>query len=76
MSRLKMLRLPEVSDRVGVSRATLYRWIEDGSFPRQIRLGRRSMGWPEHVVDNWLQDRISCPHGPMSFSPKNPHLAV
>ena len=46
-----MLRVPEVLDRVGVSRRTLCRWRADGTFPQALRLGANSIGWPRHVVD-------------------------
>lgn len=55
----KILRLPEVLNRVGVKRATLYDWISDGNFPKQVRLGARSVGWDEKSVETWLKDRIS-----------------
>jgi len=52
-----MLRVPEVLDRVGVSRRTLCRWRADGTFPEALRLGANSIGWPRHVVDDWLANR-------------------
>lgn len=54
----KILRLPEVLSRVGIKRATLYEWISNGTFPRQIRLGARSVGWDEKSIETWLNDRI------------------
>lgn len=32
----RFLRMQSVLDRTGLSRATLYRQIHDGSFPRQL----------------------------------------
>ena len=57
-----MLRVPDVLDRVGVSRRTLCRWRADGTFPQALRLGANSIGWPGHVVDEWLANRP--PAGP------------
>ena len=37
-----MLRVPDVLDRVGVSRRTLCRWRADGTFPQALRLGERT----------------------------------
>lgn len=37
---------------VPVSRATLYRMIADGKFPKQRRLGKRSV-WTEEAVAEW-----------------------
>ena len=55
---MKILRNPEVRDRTGLSRSTVYRLIEEGSFPRQVKLGARSAGWIESEVDAWLERRI------------------
>jgi len=52
-----MLRVPDVLDRVGISRRTLCRWRADGTFPQALRLGTNSIGWPRHVVDEWLANR-------------------
>ena len=52
-----MLRVPEVLDRVGVSRRTLCRWRADGTFPQALQLGANSIGWPRHIVDEWLANR-------------------
>ena len=54
-----MLRVPDVLNRVGVSRRTLCRWCADGTFPEALRLGANSIGWPRRVVDEWLANRPS-----------------
>jgi len=52
-----MLRVPDVLDRVGVSRRTLGRWRADGTFPQALRLGANSIGWPRQVIDEWIANR-------------------
>ena len=52
-----MLRVPDVLDRVGVSRRTLCRWRADGTFPQALQLGANSIGWPRNVIDDWLANR-------------------
>jgi prophage regulatory protein len=54
---LRALRRKQVEERTGSTRSTLYRWISNGSFPRPIRLGSRSVGWLEHEVSDWLAQR-------------------
>ena len=46
----RFLRLPEVLNLVGVTRSTLYRWMDAGAFPKQIHLGPRSVVWNEQEV--------------------------
>ncbi|WP_089885027.1 helix-turn-helix transcriptional regulator [Citreimonas salinaria] len=53
----RILRRPEVEEAVGLSRATLYRMIERGDFPRPTKLGERAVGWRESAVEVWLHRR-------------------
>jgi len=54
-----ILRLPNVIARTGLSRAGIYRLISEGSFPKQVSLGSRSVGWIESEINTWLEDRIN-----------------
>jgi len=54
----KLLRLAEVMARTGQSRSSLYLAINRGSFPKQILIGSRAVGWVEEEVESWIQDRI------------------
>lgn len=54
----KILRLRDVVQVTGLSRSTIYAEIAKGKFPRQVSLtGRRSVGWPEHAVTQWVESR-------------------
>jgi len=55
----RIMRLPEVAARIGLSRATIYKRIKEGSFPKQISLGLRSAGWLESEINNWIAERIT-----------------
>lgn len=52
-----VLRLPDVVARTGRARSTLYADIQQGAFPRPIRLGPRSVGWYASEIDDWLASR-------------------
>ncbi|MEW9855760.1 helix-turn-helix transcriptional regulator [Novosphingobium sp. M1R2S20] len=52
----RILRLKAVLDRTGLSRATLYRKIQGGTFPRQVRIAERCTGWRESAINEWLQN--------------------
>ncbi len=41
-----ILRRPQVQQRTGLSRSTLYQYIKDGEFPKSVALGPRSVGPP------------------------------
>ncbi|PSW69480.1 AlpA family transcriptional regulator [Photobacterium sp. GB-50] len=53
----KILRLPEVKDKVGLSRSSIYALMTKGDFPPSIPLGERSVGWFEDKIDQWLLER-------------------
>jgi prophage regulatory protein len=57
----RYLRLNDVLDRTGLSRATLYRKIQAGTFPPQYKLAVRCCGWRESHLNIWLRN-------PMTFT--------
>lgn len=54
----RILRLPAVSRKAGKSRSSIYAGIKEGTFPRPIKLGPRSVGWLEEEIDDWIRQRI------------------
>lgn len=52
----RILRLDAVLDRTGLSRATLYRKIGAGTFPKQIKLNPRCAGWRESAINEWMKN--------------------
>ena len=54
-----ILRLPQVCQKTGLSRPTIYAYMKKGLFPAPIPLGERSVGWLESSVENWIDSRIA-----------------
>ena len=54
----KILRLPVVLDRTGLSRSTVYLRVTEGRFPRPVSLGARAVGWLETEVEEWIARQI------------------
>ena len=54
----RILRLPEVMARTGLSRSTIYLRISQGNFPKPVNLGARAVGWIEEEIQEWLQQQI------------------
>ena len=50
----KILRLPAVSARTGLSRSTIYQRVAEGRFPKPVNLGARAVGWLENEIDDYL----------------------
>ena len=51
----RLLRLPEVIERTGLSRSSLYQRINQGTFPKPIKLGKRASAWPCSEIDQWVE---------------------
>ena len=60
---IRMLRLPDVLQKTGLSRSQIYRLIALGSFPAQIQLSDRAAGWIEVEIDHWLQTKVDVSRG-------------
>ena len=55
----KILRLPQVKFQTGLSRSTIYLRIAEGSFPKQINLGGRAVGWVSEDIQTWIKQRMT-----------------
>ena len=56
----RFLRLPEVLQITGMGKTFIYDRINDGTFPKQIQLGSRTVVWNEQEVTKWMEDRMAC----------------
>ena len=57
--RPTILRRKQVQNRTGLSRSTIYLRIQEGTFPKPIHLGVRSVGWLENEVNEWISERVA-----------------
>ena len=58
MNRLqRIIRFPELKEIIGLSRARIYQMMEEQTFPRQIKLSARAIGWREKDIEKWLEER-------------------
>ncbi len=56
--RQKIIKLPRVKEITTLSRATIYRRMDEGKFPKQIKLSSRASAWVEQEVLDWIDERI------------------
>lgn len=52
----RILRLGTVLDRTGLSRSTLYRKMQAGTFPKNVQISTRCAGWRESAVEAWMRN--------------------
>ena len=57
---MKVMRLPEVIEKTGLKRTSVYKLIGEGKFPKPINLGNRCVGWVSEEIDAWIMERIKC----------------
>ena len=53
----RLITIKEILKLLGVSQATLYKWIEDGHFPRAMAFGGRTRRWWRSEVLEWIAER-------------------
>lgn len=51
---MQILRRQQVEAETGLSRSEIYRRMSRGTFPRQVHLGPKSVGWYRGAVDAFL----------------------
>jgi len=62
-----LIRLPEVRRITGLGTTTIYQSVARGDFPRQIKIGPKSVAWVKSEVMDWCRRRIA---------QRNPSLAI
>jgi len=50
----RFLRLDQVKDISGLSRSTIYRFMGNGTFPKNVDLGPRLIAWRESDIKEWF----------------------
>ncbi|NRR30464.1 AlpA family transcriptional regulator [Oxalobacteraceae bacterium] len=55
----RLIRIREVLQLCGLSRATLYRAIKQHSSPAPVKLSARAVAWPQDDVMQWIDSRVA-----------------
>lgn len=55
---MRILRIRGVLAKLSCSRSWLYQQMAAGTFPRQIKLGPKAVGWLESDIDTFITQRI------------------
>jgi prophage regulatory protein len=57
MDNETLQRKPIVLGRTGLVNSTLYYFISEGSFPKPVKLGKRTVAWKKSEIDEWIDSR-------------------
>ncbi len=50
----KLLRLPKVMEKTGLSRSSVYDQVKKSRFPAPVRIGERAVAWRESDINKWI----------------------
>jgi len=54
----KILRLPAVIDKTGSNTNDIYNGMKTGTFPKSVPIGKRTVGWLESEIDDWIAAKV------------------
>lgn len=56
-----ILRRKKVTERTGLGKSTIYKWMKEGRFPKPVPLNDAgtAVGWREDEIDQWLEGRFA-----------------
>lgn len=55
---MRLIKLKEVIQKTSLGHSSIYKFIAEGTFPKQVSLGAKSVAWLESEVDDWIMDRL------------------
>ena len=65
----RLLRRRQVEEITGMSRSTIYKMMQNGEFPRPVRIGPAAVRWRASDITAWVETR---PVARGDFSGLNP----
>ncbi|MEZ5551531.1 MAG: AlpA family phage regulatory protein [Pseudomonadales bacterium] len=48
-----LIRLAEVCELIGVGRSTIYKWMNEGTFPAPVNVSERAVRWRTEDIEHW-----------------------
>lgn len=55
---MRLIKLKEVMAKTSLGHSSIYKFISEGTFPKQVSLGAKSVAWVGSEVDDWIMERI------------------
>jgi prophage regulatory protein len=51
----RLIKPTELAEMMGVSRTTIWNWINDGALPPRKKISNRTVGWFESDIKEWKE---------------------
>ncbi|EHU5196865.1 AlpA family phage regulatory protein [Vibrio vulnificus] len=55
---MQLINLKEVIYLTGLKRSSIYKFMDEGHFPKSISIGGRSVMWQECAIEYWIMTKI------------------
>ena len=55
---MKLLRLKQVMDITGLGRSSIYNYMKDGTFPKQVKITANLSAWVESEIEGWIKQKV------------------
>jgi prophage regulatory protein len=68
----RIILVPEVLTRTGLSRASIHRLAKAGKFPVPRQISEHRIGWLDSEIDSWLKSRGT----PIAYRAAPPPMAA
>jgi prophage regulatory protein len=62
MSQNRFIRMPDLRQKVGLSRSQIYKLIQQEQFPRPVKLGEKVSVWVDSEVEEWMSKQVPLKH--------------
>jgi len=53
----KFLKLPQVMEITTLGTSTIYRLMDEGKFPRPVKVTERAVAWRSSDIEQWMEER-------------------
>ncbi|MBB1292376.1 MAG: prophage regulatory protein [Pseudoalteromonas rhizosphaerae] len=55
---MRFIKLKTVMQKTSLGHSSIYKFIAEGTFPKQVSLGAKSVAWLESEVDDWIEEKV------------------
>lgn len=52
---VKLYSIDDIVDITGLSRTTIYRMMDEGNFPKSIKIGKYTVRWKSSEIRSWIE---------------------
>ena len=53
----QLIRRHDVEAATSLSRSAIYAMMDEGKFPRPVRVGKRAVAWKKSEIEEWMATR-------------------